>query len=808
MPESSSMASESDAQQAEQATALVVLRSGMGEVTAEGEDLFTPDQVRVALGITTTEYDDFVQRRWLPVARRHAEREAGRMRVHLLHGRTDVQAISPEQVLRWREELMAALTPAARQARSRSLEQQAIRDRLRQVLEQVAQELECLPAVATQGLAWSKTLRFVLTAAGQNWNVRAPLQVQVASPTSVAELEGLVARVRSCFEERQEELRVHLENQISELFATYSAALAPPALRVLSRAVAELLRSGRDARTLMREEGLKPFLGESANELLQQVEAQQAEQLLQLQDYPQAFSLARSMRRRVHFKLGPTNSGKTHEALEALKAASSGVYLAPLRLLAMEVRDRLMAAGVPCNLLTGEEHVLVEGARHTACTVEMMNPTHQVEVAVIDEIQMLHDDSRGWAWTSALVGVPADDVFVCGAALARESCIRVLDALGEEHDTTYLERKTELKLQPLANPAGDAHAAGQAAPKGRGRGVPAGRKRGVAVAKQAQLLAPGDAVIAFSRKDVLTLSARFRQQGLKVATIYGSLAPEVRRTEAERFAAGEAQVVVATDAIGMGLNLPVRRVVFSTVHKFDGVQTRKLNCQEVLQIAGRAGRFGLYPQGFVSAFDAGDLQHVQQMLRLTVPEEVTKLQVAPSLWHIEALAQLLRTDSIAALLSFFARRVAAQSEHFRTAELEDSIALAHEVDRWAPGIGLADKFTFSCAPAAAGKPAEVDYFRNCLRAFAAGRTKRLPEVPGWLTKNVFRDDLLEDAEQLSKDLSLYAWLSFKCPDVYVDGEQVAPLREVLSRYIEHALLRQSGFGLTSKEAREQRGGWD
>ncbi|MDP3331971.1 MAG: hypothetical protein Q8S55_08265, partial [Methylococcaceae bacterium] len=123
--------------------------------------------------------------------------------------------------------------------------------------------------------------------------------------------------------------------------------------------------------------------------------------------FVESFTLARLLKRHHHFYLGPTNSGKTHHALIALQNAESGVYLAPLRLLAMEIRDRLVATGVPCNLITGEERVMMDGARHTASTIEMMNPGKSVEVAIIDEIQMLQDPERGSAWTAALIGVPA-----------------------------------------------------------------------------------------------------------------------------------------------------------------------------------------------------------------------------------------------------------------------------------------------------------------------------------------------------------------------------------------------------------------
>ena len=218
--------------------------------------------------------------------------------------------------------------------------------------------------------------------------------------------------------------------------------------------------------------------------------------------YINSFSQARSLKRHHHFYLGPTNSGKTHHALIALQQAKSGVYLAPLRLLAMEIRDRLVAAGVPCNLITGEERILMPGAQHTASTIEMMNPSNLVEVAVIDEIQMLQDPDRGCAWTAALVGAPAQQVFVCGSNAVTGPCIAVIEHMQETHEITQLARKTPLILEE-ASICGIRYNRQKLKPK----------------------LQKGDAIIAFSRKDVLTFSARFRQWGFSVATIYGALSP-------------------------------------------------------------------------------------------------------------------------------------------------------------------------------------------------------------------------------------------------------------------------------------------
>lgn len=495
---------------------------------------------------------------------------------------------------------------------------------------------------------------------------------------------------------------------------------------------------------------------------------------LGLLDYPATFPLARALGRHIHFHLGPTNSGKTHEALLVLQKARSGVYLAPLRLLAMEIRDRLMDAGVPCNLVTGEERVLIPGARHTASTIEMLRPDVEVDVAIIDEIQMLQDESRGYAWTAALVGAPAKNVYVCGSDAVTAPCIRAVEAMHEPYDITRLERKTPLLLESESL-----------------SGARYSRW------KLKNKLQKGDAVIAFSRKDVLTLSARIRQWGYGVACIYGALSPEVRRTEARRFCSGEADILVATDAIGMGLNLPIRRVVFSATHKFDGVATRDLNATEVRQIAGRAGRYGIYPTGYVNAFEDDELLHLQHMLTTSDTAEMTRLPVTPNLFHMQVLSDTRHNARIGELLAYFAEQVGLDSPLFETATLGLHVEQGRLIDEYAPQLPLTQKFTFSCAPVSLDKAHEKDYFLACLKSFVEQRRRALPPAPEWLTSTSPRH--LEDAENLSKDISLYAWLSFKFPQVFHQGAHVAELRSRVSRYIEQALLTQAGFGDTSKE---------
>jgi len=490
--------------------------------------------------------------------------------------------------------------------------------------------------------------------------------------------------------------------------------------------------------------------------------------------YTDSFSLARKLKRHHHFYLGPTNSGKTYQALQALEKAKSGVYLAPLRLLAMEIRDRLVASGVPCNLITGEERVIMAGAKHTASTIEMMNANKEVDVAVIDEIQMLQDPDRGAAWTAALVGAPASTVFICGSTAVTSPCIATIESLNETYEITQLARKTPLVLEHESM-CGKHYNRQKLKPK----------------------LQKGDAIIAFSRKDVLTLSARFRQWGFSVASIYGALSPEVRRTESERFNTGEADILVATDAIGMGLNLPIRRVIFSNIHKFDGVASRLLNMTEVRQIAGRAGRFGIYETGYVNVLENDELIHIEHMLSTDDTADLNKLPVSINLMQISNIAHSLHTNKIAEVLSYHQERTRFQHPLFEQAPLETQISQAILVDEYAPKMSLKDKYIFVCAPISLNVAFEKDYYLMCLKSVSESTIRYLPPAPSWLDAD--NPKHLEEAELLSHNLSLYAWLSYKFPQYFTDGAKVPELRRRISRYIESALLTQAGYGDTSRE---------
>ena len=490
--------------------------------------------------------------------------------------------------------------------------------------------------------------------------------------------------------------------------------------------------------------------------------------------YAAAFRLARRLNREHHFYLGPTNSGKTYHALNALAEAQSGIYLAPLRLLAMEVRDRLVKAGVACNLITGEERILMPGAQHTASTIEMMRTQQAVDIAVIDEIQMLQDPDRGAGWTAALIGAPAKQVFICGSDAVTGLCTRALDALSEPYKITYLTRKTPLVLEEKSI-CGDFY-----------------RKL-----KLKDKLQTGDAVIAFSRKDVLTLAARFHSWGYQVATIYGALSPEVRRHESERFLTGEAEMLVATDAIGMGLNLPIKRVIFTSTHKFDGVASRLLNATEVRQIAGRAGRFGVYDTGYVNVLEDSDHIHIAHMLHTDDTTHLTHLPIALQYDDLQAIAAKLHTNRLAECIEYAIAQKALHTTLIEHSHANAQLKQAFIVDEVAPNMAMRDKFVLACAPLSLQVRIEKDYFIQCISSISADKEHPLPYMPRWLNSHDAK--YLEEAETLSQHISLYAWLSYKFPTIFTEQTAIPTIRAQVATYTKRALLTQRGYGSTSKE---------
>ena len=295
------------------------------------------------------------------------------------------------------------------------------------------------------------------------------------------------------------------------------------------------------------------------------------------------FPEVRQMHRHFILHIGPTNSGKTFRSLERLKLAANGVYLGPLRLLALEVFEQMQKYHVPCTMRTGQECIEEDGSRVMASTIEMADFDENYDIAVIDEAQLVADPDRGHSWTKAILGLRAPEIHICMSPAAEAVICHLIDLCEDTYEVERYERKTKLLCENKAFVFPDD-------------------------------VRQGDALIAFSKKSVLDVAGRLEEVGVNASVIYGSLPPEIRRRQMHLFHKKKTKVVVATDAIGMGLNLPVKRIVFLQAEKFDGVTRRLLTTAEVKQIAGRAGRFGLYPKGYVTATEEADLAYIEERM--------------------------------------------------------------------------------------------------------------------------------------------------------------------------------------------------
>lgn len=278
----------------------------------------------------------------------------------------------------------------------------------------------------------------------------------------------------------------------------------------------------------------------------------------------------REFKRKFYLHLGETNTGKTYNALVRLKGATNGIYLSPLRILALENFEKLNREGVKCNLATGEEQINIEGAVHVCCTIEKLNISEEYEVGIIDEIQMINDDQRGAAWTRSVLALKSKEIHICGASNAKKLLIEIIEDCGEEYEIIEYKRQIPLITEDKSF--------------------------------EYKNISQGDALVSFSKKKVLALAYHYSTLGIKSSLIYGDLPPEVRKKQYNQFINNESAILICTDAIGMGVNLPIKRIVFMEIKKFDGNEIRYLTSQEVKQIAGRAGRKGIYEIGYVASY--------------------------------------------------------------------------------------------------------------------------------------------------------------------------------------------------------------
>ncbi|KAK4450115.1 RNA helicase [Podospora aff. communis PSN243] len=477
------------------------------------------------------------------------------------------------------------------------------------------------------------------------------------------------------------------------------------------------------------------------------------------------YPATRMMQRTIHVHVGPTNSGKTYNAMKALEGAKSGIYAGPLRLLAHEIYTRMEAKGIPCALVTGEEQRYPEGvdSHFSSCTVEMTPLNKPVDVAVIDEIQMMADDERGWAWTQAFMGVQAKEVHLCG----EERTVDLIKELaGRMGDKVIVHNYQRLNALHTMNES---------------------------LKGDFSNLEKGDCVVSFTRVGLHKLKKGIEKKtGRRCAIVYGGLPPETRAQQAALFndQDNDYDFLVASDAIGMGLNLEIKRVVFETAFKFDGSKHRSLTVPETKQIGGRAGRFktasqanaaaqgqpqaakGWASPGFVTTMDDEDLPTVAENLE----QNITPIKTAgikPPPFLIERFSMQFPPQTPQSFILLRLREMCRLSSRFHLCSNTDEIEIL-EYLKDVP-LTLPDKLILMVAPVATTDDRVVEAFMGMAETLAYHKSGHICDIDQIdlsileykpETSKLHKTDALLRLESLHKVVTLYLWLSYRFEGVF------------------------------------------
>ena len=462
---------------------------------------------------------------------------------------------------------------------------------------------------------------------------------------------------------------------------------------------------------------------------------------------------------RVVAHLGPTNSGKTYAALEELVQAGAGVYAGPLRMLAQEAHRRLgeKVGFENVGLITGEERVN-ENAPILATTVEMA--PQRGSLLVLDEIQWADDEERGSAWTRLLLAGEFREILLLGALDA----LPLVERAFPQAELKVFERKLPLEF------VGE---------------------------RTLRSLGKGTVVVAFSRKAVLALAGEVnRLHPGRVAVLYGAMPLASRREEIDRFLSGSADVCVATDVLGHGVNLPCETLLFAETNKYDGEARRDLYPWELAQIAGRAGRFGLVERGHVGVLAGlgwgnADPDLVESALEPHVSLDggfrgyrtVDEARIRPRLsdLHVEDPRDL--DDALVAWHRVALREwayeswLAVESLQPIRARLE---AVQRRLRERGRRLSLGDTWKLVNAPV---DEDNLELLATLALAIAGDRVAR-PHLAFLLDVARLRGSSLEDAEQAGREASILRWFALQYPGVGgVTIERAAALEEAAAERV-------------------------
>lgn len=571
-----------------------------------------------------------------------------------------------------------------------------------------------------------------------------------------------------------------------------------------------LLRSLRQAYKSNGESGVDTQLKYSYHGLLasrrfSKVDIENQEKLADLRYPVEWYPATRAIQRKIVLHVGPTNSGKTYHALKRLEQADTGIYAGPLRLLAHEVYTRLNAKGKICDLVTGDEKIVRgdDGAQMKSCTVEMVPLNTDVDVAVIDEIQMIGHRERGWAWTQALLGLKAKEIHLCGEERSVPLIRELAASMGDE-----LEVHTYKRLSPLETMS-------------------------TSLRRRLQNLRKGDCVVVFSRVGIHAMKKEIEIVTHKrVAVVYGSLPPEIRAQQAKLFndPDNDYDILVASDAIGMGLNLAIKRIIFESVYKFNGTRIDIIEAAQLKQIAGRAGRYRTAAQtegpagqlsmnredsnsspapssGLVTTLEKADLPLLHKAMQCEM-DPIMSAGIFPPTSILLKFATYFPPSTSFSYILLRLHELSLRHPRYHLCVLRDQIAIADTIQH-VQNLSIHDRIVFCAAPATIkdrGMQAIVAAFARCVGDNTSGALLDIPEIPLEILDEDIKAnrDYMLRLESLHKALILYLWLSYRFAGVFINQAMAFHVKRLVEEKIDKMLAEYSSSPAIKERIKKMR----
>lgn len=448
---------------------------------------------------------------------------------------------------------------------------------------------------------------------------------------------------------------------------------------------------------------------------------------------------------------GETNSGKTYQSFKHMASADSGLYMAPLRLLAMEGKEHIENLGHECNLITGDYQELYDSARFTASTVEMIDSSQEYDVAILDEVQLIFNEDRGWAWTQALLSVKTKHLVLTGTVEIKKHIEVIARYLNADLEVIELKRKTILeRVQDEIFDFDD--------------------------------IPDHSAIIAFTKRDVIKLKDEYEKTtGKKASVIFGALTPKLRKLESDKFRSGETKIVIATDAISMGLNLPIKGVYFSSLEKFDGRSTGFIEKDLAIQIIGRAGRYLMFDKGLYGVFNCEPMT-LDAILDKPSIERRSVFPYKVPFKMLDSLSNALNTTNIHRLLNIFVSYIELNDELFDKMDAKEQLSkalLIEQIDTDGK-LTLKDKYKLINAPISLTESNEF-IFTESLERLVNNIDFDLIELPDGKVKiNNIRS--LDTIEVNLSAIDFYLWLSFAFSENFgAHSDRMINVKDILNK---------------------------